>query len=154
MEITKIENKSIHQVKTLWEKLNQHHWRNSNNFKEHFKSFNFEDRIKEFETRDAVAVFAAKEDSEFIGYCIASLKDQTGEIDSIYISPVHRNEKIGEKLIEKAESWLKQKGAIKILVCVAEGNESAIGFYHKKGYLHRITVLEKSLDGVVIDLAL
>lgn len=143
MKITKIKNRDIHQIKTLWEELNRHHWKNSTHFKKHFKSFSFENRVKQLESRDSAGIFVAEEKSGLIGYCIASLKEQTGEIDSIFVSPAHRNREIGEMLIEKAESWLREKGASKLIVNVAEGNESVFGFYNKKGYLKRFTVLEK-----------
>lgn len=117
--------------------MNKHHSQHSTYFKEHFKSFIFEKRIEEFKNKDAIGVFVAKENSDLIGYCIASLKEQSGELDSIFIDPIHRNKKVGESLVEKAESWLKEKGAVKIIVCVAEGNESAFGFYSRQG-IYRI----------------
>ncbi len=43
----------------------------------------------------------------------------------------------------KAESWLKTKDINRIIVCVAEGNESALGFYNKQGYYKRFTIFEK-----------
>ena len=143
MEINKIKNQNVYQVKPLWEELNRHHCEHSTHFKAHFKAFTFEERIKQLESRDAVAVFVAEDQSEFIGYCMASIKAHEGEIDSIFVEPDHRNQKVGERLMQCAESWLKVMGATRLVVCVAEGNESAFGFYHRHDYFQRFTVLEK-----------
>ncbi len=145
MEINKIENQNVYQVKPLWEELNRHHCEHSTHFKAHFKAFTFEERIKQLESRDAVAVFVAEDQSEFIGYCMASIKAHEGEIDSIFVEPDHRNQKVGERLMQCAESWLKVMGATRLVLCVAEANESAFGFYHRHDYFQRFTVLEKDV---------
>ncbi len=143
MEILKIANQDIHRIKPLWEELNRHHCQHSTYFRTHFESFTFEERIKQLESRDAVTCFVAEEKSEFIGYCMASINAHDGEIDSIFVKPIHRNQKLGERLIASAESWLKGMGAAKLFVCVAEGNEQAFGFYNRHDYFQRFTVLEK-----------
>ena len=143
MEIIKIENQNVDQVKPLWEELNRHHCQHSTHFKAHFESFTFEDRIIQLESKDAVAVFVAEEQSELIGYCMASIEKDSGEIDSLFVKPIHRHQKVGARLIQSAESWLKALGAARLFVCVAEGNEPAFGFYHQHGYYPRYTVLEK-----------
>lgn len=143
MEIIKIENQNVYQVKPLWEALNRHHCEHSTHFKAHFKAFTFEERIKQLESRDAVAVFVAEDRSAFIGYCMASIKAHEGEIDSIFVKPICRNRMVGERLIQSAESWLKASGAVRLVVCVAEGNEQAFGFYKRHDYFQRYTVFEK-----------
>ncbi len=145
MEISKIANHDIYRIKPLWEALNRHHYQRSTYFKAHFESFTFEERIKQFKRKEAFAVFVAQDISDLTGYCIASLKANNGEIDSIFVKPSHRNRKIGARLVESAESWLHTMGAVKLLVCVGEGNEQAFGFYSRLEYLQRFTVLEKKV---------
>ena len=74
---------------------------------------------------------------------MASIKAHNGEIDSIFVKPIHRNQKVGERLIQSAESWLKGMGAAKLFVCIAEGNEQVFAFYNRCDYYQRFTVLEK-----------
>ncbi|MDJ0722014.1 MAG: GNAT family N-acetyltransferase [Desulfobacterales bacterium] len=143
MEILKIANQDIHRIKPLWETLNQHHLEHSTHFKAHFKAFTFEERLKQLESKDGVAVFVAEEQAELVGYCMASIKAHEGEIDSIFVKPIYRNQMVGERLIQSAESWLEASGAVKLIVCVAEGNEQAFGFYNRHDYLQRYTVFEK-----------
>ncbi len=143
MDIVQIEKDKISNIRFLWEELNELHGQLSTHFKEHFKNFNFTDRMNLLKDKDFYTVFAAQNENGFIGYCIASVKGKVGEIDSIYIKTDYRHLGTGENLISKAESWLRSKGASKIIVGVAEGNESVFGFYHKYGFRHRVTILEK-----------
>ena len=125
--------------------MNRHHSQHSTHFKAHFEALTFDERIKQLESKDAVAVFIAEDKSELIGYCMASIEKPNGEIDSIFVKPIHRHQKVGARLIQSAESWLKALGAVKLRVCVAEGNESAFDFYNRHDYFQRFTVLEKDV---------
>ena len=51
------------------------------------------------------------------------------EIESMYVIPQFRNQKIGQKLIEKFLQWSKKKRAKRILVSAFAANERAISFY-------------------------
>ena len=143
MKIRKIDKKDISLIKPMWQELNQHHWEQSNNFKTHFSSFTFEERHKQIAQKDLFAVFIAENKCSLIGYCIASIDGNTGEIDSLFVNPLHRTKNIGERMMLEAETWLRSKGVEKIRICVTEGNESVFHFYHKQGYAKRFTVLEK-----------
>jgi len=143
MKILKIKNDEISQIRTMWEALNKLHGKFSTYFQKHFMSFTFDARLKQFEKKETFSVFVAEDNSKYVGYCIASVEKQVGEIDSIYVDPQNQKRKVGESLIVAAESWLQSKDVIKIHISVAEGNESAFGFYNKQGYYQRYTVLEK-----------
>ncbi len=85
------------------------------------------------------------DETGFAGYCIASISNEIGEIDSICINPEHQNKNPGKRLIKETEFWLKLQNIVKIHVAVAEGNESSFGFYNKQGYNQRFTVFENQL---------
>lgn len=91
---------------------------------------------------DKLAIFTAKENSELVGYCIASSNNGDGEIDSLYIKPQFRGISLGMLLTESAMSWLTGLNCNQISVCVAEGNEEAIPFYEKFGFKKRFNVLQ------------
>ncbi len=146
MKIIQIAPENIETIQPLWEGLRRLHEERSTHFNEHFKSFTFEKRVAQFKYRDNIAVFAAKTDTDMIGYCIASIKDKIGEIDSIYINPQHRSAGIGDQLFKHAENWLKTQNIKKIELRVAQGNESVFGFYDQHGYQHRYSVLEKIIE--------
>ena len=71
-----------------------------------------------------------------IGYLVGYLKKveswrpvRRTEIESMYVIPQFRNQKIGQKLIEKFLQWSKKKRAKRILVSAFAANERAISFY-------------------------
>lgn len=143
-EIVQLGRDQFSEIRFLWESLNELHGKLSTHFKEHFRNFSFSDRMKLLEEKDFHTVFAALHENAYVGYCIASVKGDIGEIDSIYLKTDYRHSGIGKKLISEAEIWLKSRNALKIIVGVAEGNESVFGFYDKYGYRQRVTVLEKT----------
>ena len=74
-------------------------------------------------------VFVASESGKYIGYCIASIEEDAGEIESIFINPEFRNRKTGHLLMDAALKWWEEQACETIDLIVAEGNESVIYFY-------------------------
>lgn len=142
MEIIEIPKDSIDEIEPLWRELNTHHHERSKNFKGHFSSFTFAERSKKLLEMDKLAIFAARENSELVGYCIASSNNGAGEIDSLYIKSQFRGASLGMLLTETAMSWLSGLDCCQISVYVAEGNEKAIPFYEKFGFKKRFHVLQ------------
>ncbi len=142
MEIVEIPKDSIDEIEPLWRELNSHHYERSKNFKVHFSSFTFAERSKKLLAMDKLAIFAAKEDSELVGYCIASSSNGAGEIDSLYVKPQFQRASLGMLLTESAMSWLSGLECSQVSVYVAEGNEDAIPFYEKFGFKKRFQVLQ------------
>lgn len=142
MDIIKLDKDSLHEIKGLWEELNSLHEELSTNFKNHFRSFTFEERCKKLNQRNDLVVFAARDEGEYVGYCIATMNDNTGEIDSIYIRPEQRKNGIGKRLMEHAMDWLNRAECTEINIAVAEGNESVLDFYRKYGFKERFTVMQ------------
>jgi len=145
MEIIRIDTENIHDIRPLWEKLNIHHREHSIHSRAHFASLTFADRLELLERRDQVGVFAVRDSTEFIGYCIASMEGGDGEIDSLYILPEYRRKQCGADLVAKAESWLQSQGAKRIHISVAEGNESVFAFYARQGYYKSYTTYVKNI---------
>ena len=89
-----------------------------------------------------MAIFAAKENSELIGYCIASANNGVGEIDSLYNKATISMCMIGMLLSESAMSWLSGLNCSQINVYVAEGNEEIIPFYERFDFKERFHALQ------------
>jgi diamine N-acetyltransferase len=137
-------------VKELWEKLNQHHFRLSPNFKPYYAAMTFPKRKQALlqkaakgEMRVDIAMDAKK--NLKVGYCISSLDSEgTGEIESIYVLEAYRGLGIGDELMKAALSWMQAKQATKKIVIVGAGNEQALGFYERYGFHIRKTMLEQT----------
>ncbi len=145
MIIRTIDRSELENIKPLWEKLNAWHLAKSTYFKSHFKAQRFENRMAMLEKRSKLIAFVAEENHHAIGYCIATLLDgQNGEIDSLFVDPMHRGQKVGEQLTSQALVWLQQQHCQSIRVSIAEGNEEALEFYRKFGFRERYIVMQTS----------
>jgi Acetyltransferases len=133
-------------VKPLWEELNQHHYAKSSHFKKRYENMSFDLRKKKLLGKienGQMKIIMAKDDEEFIGYCISTVAVQVGEIESIYIKPAYRGSKIGDNFMKKSLEWIESFKPGSIQIGVAAGNESAFGFYSKYGFFPRLTTLER-----------
>jgi len=139
----------IDEVEELWEELNQIHREKSPYFKNHYHSFTFQMRKEKLISnceKGNLFIIIAKIKNKKIGYCIASVKENIGEIDSIYVQSKHRNKQIGKGLIEKSLNWLNSKNVEKIIVNISMGNEEVFDFYTQYGFKPRLTQLEMDFE--------
>jgi len=143
MKISTLHPEDIETIKPLWESLNEVHHKNSQNWKEHFAKFTFQKRIRSIQNNDKYSVFISSLNQEIYGYCIASINNNIGEIDSIFVKENYRGTSLGKKLVENAIEWLKRKNVECIKVGIAEGNESVLQFYEKLGFKKSMTILKK-----------
>lgn len=134
----------LYQIKKLWEKLNEIHLNDSHYFKDHFESFTFEKRCEKFITilEKNLRIEVINEGDEIIGYCISTIENGVGEIDSIFIENNYQGFGYGNKLVANSINWLKENNCKKIVVGVAEGHETVIDFYKRFKFYPRFTYLE------------
>lgn len=135
-------------VQPLWEKLNEHHESNSNNFSEKYRKQTFNARkgkfISDNNLKIMIDLIKDNEKNIFIGYCITTInKEMIGEIDSLFIEKEYRRFSLGDNLMKRALSWLDSKGVKTKIIAVAEGNENVLEFYKKYGFHRRRIILEQ-----------
>lgn len=135
----------IDAIKPLWEQLNRHHASVSAHFADYFEKFEFEQRkagLLSKAEQGSLRLFLAQIDGEIVGQCVVSLQSEgAGEIDSIYVNPTFRGQRIGDKLMRAALRWFDDNGATSKSVVVIHGNESTHAFYARYGFLPRSTRL-------------
>lgn len=132
----------------LWQELNSHHLCRSPYFKDYYCGLKFEERKDSIMQRalggDVRVDLALDPEGKPVGYCVSSVdRLQTGEIESIFVTPQFRRHGVGTALINKALDWLAVKDAKRNIVSVAVGNEEAFGFYERFGFYPRRTLLEQ-----------
>jgi len=136
---------NLDDIKELWEKLKTIHQDKSPYFENYFKEFTFQKRkeqLNSYARKGELFLIIAKIYEEKIGYCIASVKENIGEIDSIYVKEKYQKMNIGKTLIEKSLDWIKLKNPEKIVVNISIGNKEVSDFYSKYGFKPRLTQLE------------
>jgi GNAT superfamily N-acetyltransferase len=141
---TVIDKKQLNRIQPLWEKLNELHLNDSIHFKEHYKSFTFKERCLKFEyiPDENVRIEVVQDNDSCIGYCISTINESIGEIDSIFVESDLRKYGLGSRLVENSIQWFKTNNCQKIMVSVAAGHESVFEFYQKFDFYPRMTYLQ------------
>lgn len=123
-------------IKNLWEKNRQYHENASEHFKKTYSHLIFEDRMKAFSTFncDTLKITVAKDKDEYIGYCLSTINDGKGEIESLHVNEGSRGYGIGKKLVTIHLEWMRESCCKVIGVAVSHENEATIGFYKKLGF--------------------
>jgi ribosomal protein S18 acetylase RimI-like enzyme len=133
------DEKELDSVKDLWEKLNLHHQSRSKYFFQNYENIVFEDRKEELIKKSGKGVLridlAVDSNSELvIGYCISSILNGKGEIDSIYVEEKFRSMGIGDNLMKSSLRWMDEEGVETREVQLLAGNDDAIQFYSHYGF--------------------
>jgi ribosomal protein S18 acetylase RimI-like enzyme len=76
----------------------------------------------------------AVDDMAVVGTIMGGYDGHRGWIYSLAVSPSHRRQRIGSRLVSHAERALTDKGCMKINLQILEGNESVAAFYSSLGY--------------------
>lgn len=136
-------------VGPLWERLNEHHWNNSIDFKPKYANMKYESRKEALLKKSCngkLRIELAREigQNNYVGYCISSIdKEGNGEIESIYVDPHCRGSHIGDSFMKSTLEWMDLNGVISKSIGVAAGNEQAFGFYRRYGFCPSVTILRK-----------
>ena len=142
MKIVELDRNNINDIKSLWKGLNSYHYEVSTHFKKNFKILTFEQQTQELMKKDKLRIFVAESEDKHIGYCIFTVNNGQGEVDSIYIQAEYRNEKLGEQLMNKALERFKAHQCNEVAIYIAEGNESVLPSYRKFGFFERFVVMQ------------
>jgi ribosomal protein S18 acetylase RimI-like enzyme len=78
--------------------------------------------------------FVALSNNQVVGTIMAGYDGHRGWIYSVAVSPSHRRQHIGSRLVSHAERALTAKGCVKINLQIMEGNESVSAFYASLGF--------------------
>ena len=98
------------------------------------------DRLTEMLNSDSHEIYVAEiENEKVVGWihvfgAIRLESSRFAELGGLIVSSEMRGRKIGEKLVDKAENWAKEKGYTKIRVRCQVKRERAHNFYEKENY--------------------
>lgn len=132
-------------VKPLWQELNKLHLGKSPYFRDFYANNTFETRkttLLSTATKGQLSIILAYDTAIVVGYCIASVVGDTGEIDSIFVSNGYRKMGIASNLMNNALNWLEALNLKNIVIKVSVGNEEIFRFYAKYGFYPCLTELQ------------
>jgi ribosomal protein S18 acetylase RimI-like enzyme len=94
--------------------------------------------------------FVAVSDNAVVGTIMAGYDGHRGWIYSLAVSPSHRRQRIGSRLVLAAEQALIDKGCMKINLQIMAGNESVASFYSSLGFSveKRVSMGKQILENV------
>ncbi len=129
----------IELIKPLWEQLNALHCEKSVNFKKRFETYEFEKRMEGIIQKAERGIIKLDilfddEKNKYAGYCLSSIEDCKGEIESIFIEKEYRKSGQGGKLMESALRWFNDKNIYDIKINVVYNNSDALPFYERYGF--------------------
>ncbi len=146
------DEKELDLIKELWEKLKHSRQVRSRYFFQDCENVVFEDRKEQLikksgkgSLRVDLAVDSSNE--QVIGYCVSSISNEKGEIDSIYVEEKLHSKGISDNLMKRALTWMDIKGVENREVKLSAGNDDAIQFYsHYNFHPKHILLKQKKND--------
>ncbi len=84
--------------------------------------------------RDPDLFLVAEENGHLIGTVIGGFDGRRGFIYHLAVSPTHRFQGIGSRLMDEVESRLRAKGCIRCYLFVTPDNTGAMRYYEKRGW--------------------
>lgn len=123
-------------IRKLWEMNRVYHENTSEYFKESYCGLDFDQRMKGFSVIDqaSMKITVAKNNEEYIGYCISTALNGKGEVESVHVEQSSRGDGVGTRLVQEHLDWMRQKNCSVIGVTVSQENAATIGFYRKLGF--------------------
>lgn len=126
-------------IKSLWEKLNLIHLDKSVYFKSKYENFTFDKRMKSIYKKAEKGIMKLdllldNDKGEYVGYCLSSIEEDLGEIESIFIEEKYRKHGLGDKLMQSALKWFESREIKDIEINVVYANDGALPFYERHGF--------------------
>lgn len=130
-------------IKPLWDKLSTYHEGVSAYFRTDFEKDHYAKRKVIIQNKEHVQIMMAFYHKKPVGYLIASVHHNEGEIDSLYVDTHYRGSEIGDELMTRSLAWIKSFAPESIKVSVAYGNQ-VLAFYEKYGFFPRSIILKEN----------
>jgi len=101
-----------------------------------------------------ILILVAEQDGSVIGYTYAgvegtdymSLRGPAGALYDIVVDPAFRGKGVGRMLLEAAIDALKAKGAPRVVLSTAQGNEVAQHLFERAGFRRTMIEMTRELD--------
>jgi ribosomal protein S18 acetylase RimI-like enzyme len=92
------------------------------------------DQIEKKLQRDPDLFLVAEANGEIIGSVVGGFDGRRGLIYHLAVQASHREQGIGSQLMQEIEARLRAKGCIRSYLMVTTDNQSATGFYERRGW--------------------
>ncbi len=124
-------------VMGMWSKLTRDASRHSTHFSRYFREKSWEERKGELlnkASRGPLRIDIATHSGQELGFCISSVIDGAGEVESLFVEECSRGRRVGEALMQRSVEWMKENGARTMAVFTVYGNDKVLEFYAKQRF--------------------
>lgn len=140
------DEKDLEIIEFMWTKLIHHLQSQSKYFPMDYPRLIFEERKEQLinvAENGKLKLDIVKDGKNYLAYCVSSIINEKGSVDSLYVDKHWRNEGIGNKLMERTLNWMKINDVSDFEILVSYGNEKALKFYEKYGFYPKHLILKK-----------
>lgn len=90
-------------------------------------------------------VFVAEVAGHPAGYAAARVDGTVLVVDRVMVAPADRGRHVGHCLLDWLEGYGVSRGLERVRIAVEPENRPALGFYNRRGYVHRAGAVERDL---------
>jgi ribosomal protein S18 acetylase RimI-like enzyme len=141
--ITDLEIENIHIIEKLWIKNSEFHRSNSEYFNTPLEEGIFNKRISSWKKAGNLKITISSTENHIVGYCISTITNKNGSIESLYVDTDFRRRGIAANLAKSHLKWFNDFGCEKSTVTTVYKNADALGFYKSIGLFPKTITLEE-----------
>jgi ribosomal protein S18 acetylase RimI-like enzyme len=138
----------VDRIEPLWWQLRQHHADLPTIWRATILDSSFDSRRTRLQVKapqEILVVIASSGDND-VGYCVSSINNEVGEVESIFVAEAHRRHGVGHSMMLRTMDWFNEKTVNTIVVDILDGNDAAQAFYAAYGFHRRAVRLQKTND--------
>lgn len=137
LQVVEMHKEKLGDIKELWEKNREFHFRTSKSFGYCYENLDFDSRMKSFfkvREEDIKIHGGYNEDGKLVGYLVSTIEGTKGEMITLYIEEEYRRRNLATILCNLHIRWFRERRCKEIVVNVLNDNERAIEFYELMGF--------------------
>ncbi len=141
---TVLEYKNFDKIEELWIRNQEYHLEKSVFFKKKPGKNIFQKRVAAWESASQLKYIVAEEDQKIVAFCISSINNGIGAIESLFVETIYRRQGIANELMRRHLEWMNSKNCSQITVTTVYNNSEAMDFYKSVGlYPKTVTMVLK-----------
>ncbi|NLI73799.1 MAG: GNAT family N-acetyltransferase [Euryarchaeota archaeon] len=124
-------------IKDMWSKLTMDASKHSTHFSSYFHNKRWDERKSELlrkASRGPFRVDLATFGKNKMGFCISSIIDGAGEVESLFVEECSRGRRVGEALLNQSIDWMRENNARTMALFTVYGNDDVLKFYAKQDF--------------------
>ncbi len=131
-------------IEELWIRNQEYHLGKSVFFKKKPAKNIFRKRVAAWRSASQLKFIVAEKDQKAVAFCISSIINGIGTIESLFVETSYRRQGIANELMRHHLDWMKTNNCSQITVTTVYNNSGAIEFYKSVGlYPKTVTMFLK-----------